>query len=84
MAVDEFSVPAHVAKKLKELGYAVDTSMDTNIQSWYGWYSGRDDWYRDGYRDLQGRHRARMRMSIRPAKRVAMEWASLLVPTTRR
>lgn len=79
MATDEFSVPAHVAKKLKELGYAVDTSMDTYIRSWYGWYSGRDDWYRDGYRDLQGRHRARMRMSIRPAKRVAMEWASLLV-----
>ena len=32
MATDEFSVPAHVTKKLKELGYAVDTSMDTYIQ----------------------------------------------------
>lgn len=54
MAVDEFSVPAHVTKKLKELGYAVDTSMDTYIQSWFDWYSGKDDWYRDGYTDLQG------------------------------
>ena len=79
MAVDEFSVPAHVTKKLKELGYAVDTSMDAYIQSWFDWYSGKDDWYRDEYTDLQGRRRARNRMSIRPAKRVAVEWASLLV-----
>lgn len=79
MAVDEFSVPAHVTKKLRELGYAVDTSMDTYIQSWFDWYSGKDDWYRDGYTDLQGRRRTRDRMSIRPAKRVASEWASLLI-----
>ena len=79
MAVDEFSVPAHVTKKLKELGYVVDTSMDTYIQSWFDWYSGKDDWYRDGYTDLQGRRRTRNRMSIRPAKRVASEWASLLI-----
>ena len=79
MATDEFSVPAHVTKKLKELGYALDTSMDSHIQAWYDWYSGKDAWYKDGYTDLQGRKRQRERMSIRPAKRVAAEWASLLV-----
>lgn len=79
MATDEFNVPAHVTKKLKELGYSLDASMDPYIQAWYDWYSGKDDWYKDGYTDLEGRRRKRDRMSIRPAKRVAAEWASLLV-----
>ena len=79
MATDEFSVPAHVTKKLKELGYAVDTSMDSHIQAWYDWYGGKADWYKDGYTDMQGRKRQRERLTIRPAKRVAAEWASLLV-----
>lgn len=79
MATDEFSVPAHVTKKLKELGYAVDTSMDSHIQAWYDWYAGSADWYKDGYTDMQGRKRQRERLTIRPAKRVAAEWASLLV-----
>ena len=73
MATDEFSVPAHVIKKLKELGYSVDNSMDTYIQAWYDWYSGKADWYKDAYTDK------RSRLTIRPAKRVASEWASLLV-----
>lgn len=79
MAIDEFSVPAHVVKKLKELGYSVDTSMDSYIQAWYDWYSGKADWYKDGYTDMQGHRRKRDRLTIRPAKRVASEWASLLV-----
>ncbi len=79
MATDEFSVPAHVTKKLKELGYSIDTSMDSHIQAWYDWYSGKADWYKDGYTDMQGRSRQRERLTIRPAKRAAAEWASLLV-----
>lgn len=79
MATDEFSVPAHVTKKLKELGYSIDTSMDSHIQAWYDWYSGKADWYKDGYTDMQGRRRQRERLTIRPAKRAAAEWASLLV-----
>lgn len=79
MATDEFSVPAHVTKKLKELGYSIDTSMDAHIQAWYDWYSGKADWYKDGYTDMQGRRRQRERLTIRPAKRAAAEWASLLV-----
>lgn len=79
MAIDEFSVPAHVTKKLKELGYDVDGAMDAHIQAWFDWYSGKADWYREPYTDLEGRKRQRDRMSIRPAKRVAAEWASLLI-----
>lgn len=79
MAIDEFSVPAHIKKKIKELGYRVDSSMDSHIQSWFNWYSGADDWYKDGYVDLDGHKRQRQRMSIRPAKRACREWASLLV-----
>lgn len=79
MAIDEFNVPEHVVKKLKELGYSVDTSMDSYIQAWYDWYSGKADWYKDGYTDMQGHRRKRDRLTIRPAKRVASEWASLLV-----
>lgn len=79
MATDEFSVPAHVTKKLKELGYSVDNSMDAYIQAWYDWYSGKADWYKDAYTDMQGQRRKRDRLTIRPAKRVASEWASLLV-----
>lgn len=79
MATDEFNVPVHVTKKLKELGYALDTSMDAHIQAWYGWYCGKDDWYKESYTGMQGESCKRERMSIRPAKRVAAEWASLLV-----
>lgn len=79
MAIDEFNVPAHIEKKLKELGYKVDTSMETYIHGWYDWYSGVDAWYKDGYVDLAGRKRQRDRMSIRPAKRACREWASLLM-----
>ena len=68
-----------VAAKLKELGYALDTSMDAYIKAWYGWYCGSDDWYKESYTGMQGESCKRDRMSIRPAKRVAAEWASLLV-----
>lgn len=79
MAIDEFSVPEHVNKKLKDLGYTIDTNMETHIHSWFDWYSGDDEWYKVPFNDLEGRKRTRDRLSIRPAKRVAAEWASLLV-----
>lgn len=79
MSIDEFSIPAHVTKAIKEAGYPIDTQMQSHIQSWYDWYSGKDKWYKVAYTDLQGHSRKRDRMSIRPARRVASEWASLIL-----
>lgn len=79
MAIDEYQVPAHVTKALKEAGYHLDTQMQAHIQSWYDWYSGKDGWYKVDYVTQDGRPKSRDRMSIRPAKRVAAEFASLLL-----
>ncbi len=79
MAIDEFQIPAHVKKAIKEAGYSVPSNMDTYIQQWFDWYSGKDDFYKIDYVDTNGRKRKLDRLSIRPAKRVSAEWASLLL-----
>lgn len=79
MALDEFQIPSHVKKAIKEAGYTVSTSMDSHIQQWYDWYSGKSDFYRVGYVDTEGHKRHRDRLSIRPARKVSSEWASLIL-----
>lgn len=79
MAIDEYQVPSHVTKAIKEAGYQIDTQMSTHIQQWYDWYSGKDDWYKVDYVTQAGAKRNRSRMSIRPAKRVSAEFASLIL-----
>lgn len=79
MAIDEFQIPAHVKKAIKAAGYVVPSSMESYVQQWYDWYSGKDDWYKVDYTSLEGRGFNRNRMSLKPAKRAAAEFASLIL-----
>lgn len=79
MALDEFSIPSCVKDAIKEAGYTVNTSMEGHISTWWQWYTGTTKWYDEGYTTVEGRKRSRRRMSIRPARRVCREWASLIL-----
>ncbi|MEG1907215.1 MAG: phage portal protein [Gordonibacter sp.] len=79
MALDEFQIPTHVKKAIKAAGYIVPSSMESYIQQWYDWYSGKDDWYKIDYTNLDGKSLNRARMSLKPAKRAASEFASLIL-----
>lgn len=83
MAQDEFSIPAVITNTLKDMGYNPDTSMQTKIAEWWSWYSSTAEFYSGnevipgarGQRIRISRHRLTMRM----ARRVCKEWASLLM-----
>lgn len=53
--------------------------MDSFIQTWWSWYTGDDSFYNVPYVDQQDRRMMRKRLSLRPARRCAREWASLLL-----
>lgn len=83
MAQDEFSIPTVITSTLKDMGYNPDTSMQTKIAEWWSWYSSTAEFYSGnevipgarGQRIRISRHRLTMRM----ARRVCKEWASLLM-----
>lgn len=79
MTVGEYAVPAHVAKHLASMGYALDRGMDPFIAEWWAWYTGDDPWHKVEYTTQQGLRRSRDRLSLHPARRVCREWASLLL-----
>ena len=79
MALDEFSIPSCVKDAIKEAGYTANTSMEGFISTWWQWYTGTTQWYDEGYTTVEGRKKTRRRMSIRPARRVCREWASLIL-----
>lgn len=82
MAADnQFSVPSCAERWLREQGHAPYRDMDADIARWWEWYTGTSKWYDRtavSYED-GGARRARFRCySIRPARRVCREWASLM------
>lgn len=79
MTVDEYSLPAHVTRYIKDAGYAIDTRMQTHIQAWFDWYSCKADFYTVGYVTTEGKRKTRRRLSTRPAKSASVEFASLLL-----
>lgn len=79
MAIDEFSIPSHVKSAIKEAGYTVDSSMDSEIQRWWNLFTCRDAFYDIAYQNVDGSRGSRKRLSTRPAKKVSKEWASLLL-----
>lgn len=79
MAIEEFSIPAHVLEYLKHQGYTVNNSMDSLIAEWWQWYTGGNKWYDVDYVTRDDRRRTRKRLSLHPARRVSREWASLLL-----
>lgn len=81
MSADEFSVPECAVKWLRGLGYEPYSSMDAYVARWWGWYTATSRWYERAAVDYSsGRPRRRdyRCYSIRPARRVCREWASLM------
>lgn len=79
MAEDKFTIPQAVKKYIKDQGYRIDERMVSSIQAWWNWYRGTDSWYQIDYTMLDGTISERTRLSLRPHKRAAREWASLLL-----
>ena len=80
MAIDEFSIPSAVSKKLKELGYTIPSSMASHIQKWLDLYTGADSFYSLSYISaVSKKKKSRKRFSLRPARKVCREWASLIL-----
>lgn len=78
MAYAEFSVPSYVREYIRQRGYTIDTTMDAYISRWFHWYTGDDSFYDVEYVS-DGRRHTRKRYSLHPARRVAREWASMLL-----
>lgn len=81
MAIDEFSVPSCAVKWLGELGYAPYRSMDSDVARWWSWYTAGAKWYNRvsiDYTSGQPVRRSYRCYTIRPARRVCREWASLM------
>lgn len=79
MAIDEFAIHSTVLDKLKKLGYEVSNSMASHIKQWYSWYTGENDFYKVSYVSANRRKNQRKRYSLRPARKVCKEWASMLL-----
>lgn len=79
MALDEFSIPKAVGEKLKELGYETANPMASHIAQWYSWYTNDNDFYKVKYISTARKRKERRRYSLRPARKVCREWASLVL-----
>lgn len=79
MAENEFSIPTCVKTYITKQGYEIDESMVSYINDWWNWYTGSSSWYEITWKLLDGSDGERQRLSLRPHKRAAKEWASLLL-----
>lgn len=83
MANDEFAIPSVVKETLQELGYDIPSSMDSYIKQWNSWYTCTHKFYKTHYISATKKKRLpRDRYTIRPARKVCREWASLLLNET--
>ena len=77
--MESYSIPSHVTNWLKDNGYFVaNTDMIAHINEWYSWLRGTAKFYESTGKIGKRRTKVK-RMSVRPAKRVCNEWASLLL-----
>ncbi len=83
MADREFEIPACALQAIAEAGYRADTSMAQHIDAWRSWYTGNNAWYDEAYVGVDGRKHTRRKLSLRPARRVCREWASLIADEMR-
>ena len=66
--------------KLQELGYSTEDTMQTQVAEWWSWYSCTNPFYRTTDKhDTRNRTVRIERMSLRPARMVCDEYASLLM-----
>lgn len=78
MADNQFEVPAYVSEEITSRGYAMPPDMSTHIADWYQWYTASHPFYKEKYLGVDGRSHERQKLSLRPARRVCREWASLI------
>lgn len=78
MAENQFEVPAFVRGEITARGYAMPPDMSTHIEKWYQWYTATHPFYKEKYLGVDGRSHERKKLSLRPARRVCREWASLI------
>lgn len=78
MADNEFSVPACVNAEITGRGYAMPPDMSAHIERWYQWYTASHPFYEESYLGVDGKGHKRRKLSLRPARRVCREWASLI------
>lgn len=79
MAKDEFTIPTHVRNAISKAGYSCDQAMDDHIARWWSWYTTTDDFYSIKYVTKDGHKKSRRRLSLRPARKVCREMASLIL-----
>ena len=78
MADNQFEVPACVQREIRRRGYAMPPDMSSHIEQWYQWYTAEHPFYTERYLGVDGRSHKRHKLSLRPARRVCREWASLI------
>ncbi len=78
MAENQFEVPAFVSKEITGRGYAMPPDMSAHIEEWYQWYTTTHPFYTERYVGVDERSHERKKLSLRPARRVCREWASLI------
>ncbi len=64
---------------LKTCGFAVDASMQSKIDEWYAWYTATDVFYSSEEQGTDGRTYKVDRLTIKPARMVCQEFASLIL-----
>ena len=76
---EAYSIPGHVRDYIIETGYDLpDGGMAHHISEWLALYRSEGEFW--DYEELDGRSVYRMhRRTIRPFKRVCVEWSSLIL-----
>lgn len=78
MADNQFEIPAYAKQEITSMGYTLPTDMSTHIEQWYQWYTGSHSFYNESYVGVDSKKHIRKKLSLRPARRVCREWASLI------
>lgn len=69
-----------ISQYLKSLGYEETVLMEAKIAEWWGWYTAVNDWYSSTEYSPTARRTYKVeRQTIKPARMVCQEWASLLM-----
>lgn len=82
MAIDEFKVSAQAEQVIRDAGYKLYYGMDEHIAMWWQWYTAATDFYKVEYTAKDGeksKKKSRDRFTLKPAKKVCREYASLIL-----
>jgi len=74
-------VEAHIKEFLRQLGFSgVERPMQEKVREWWGWYTATADFYSEQTYTTNGRQLFTVkRLSMRPARMVCQEHASLIL-----